>query len=82
MKKTIITLLIIFSAMCVNAQAKKDTTRTFYLIFPEKTWSELLELIKTADEKPSKVAAWQQLIVGNLRLIEQPKQDTLKQKKR
>jgi hypothetical protein len=57
----------------VSAFSQKDTTKPkmFYLnvALPETKWVELINMIKTADEKPSVVAQWIQLIQVNAKEI-------------
>lgn len=86
MKQLLITTAFILCGLISNAQdkSKKDSVppapKPYYLILLDKDWQALIDFLKTADEKPSIVKAWQQVILTNLKPLEQPKQDTLKQK--
>lgn len=80
MKKILFATSLLLSLSCLS-QAKQDTAKVekvFYLLLPEKGWQELIELIKTVDEKPSKVNGWIQTLITNLRLYEPQKEEKKK----
>ena len=74
MQKLFLSITILFLSLSTIAQKKeqpKDTTRYFYLILPQKKWQELITLIKSADEKPSVVNGWINLIAGQAQELKQ-----------
>lgn len=50
-----------------TAGIKKDSVKIFYLVLPEDNWMQLLQLIKSVDEKPSVIKQWIDLILANIR---------------
>lgn len=77
MKQLLFSLFICLS-LSASAQKKdtsnhaadtiiQDSTRYFYLILTEAKWNELINLIKTADEKPSKIKEWEAIIIQGCR---------------
>lgn len=71
--KKLITILLLFIALKTSAQTK-DTTqpRLLYLVMPEMKWKELLDIIKSADEKPSLLKLWEQMLLSSLREVPKP----------
>ena len=74
--KTLITAVLLLLSTSLLAQTKDttvkkeaDTTKLYYLIMPDKKWNELIQLLKTADEKPSVLKNWEQLLLSNITLF-------------
>lgn len=67
--KRVLLILFIALSFSVAAQTKPvaDTSKLFYLVMPAPNWEALLTLIKTADEKPSVINQWLQIIAGNVK---------------
>lgn len=77
--KTIIIGLLMMITLPVAAQ-QKDTTqpKLAYLVMPIENWKALLAIIKTADEKPSVLKDWVNLIVANLQELKEEKKEEKK----
>lgn len=78
MKKTIILLTLVFMISLCYGQEKKDSIPVpkpqvfWYLVLTPEKWTELITLLKTADEKPSIVNGWVNTINGNLLILQPP----------
>lgn len=74
MKKIIVFFILMLPTLIGFSQseiAKKDTVQSkmLVLVMPEKQWIALIDLLKTADEKPSILNADIKFITDNLKEI-------------
>lgn len=77
MRLAICILFVLFSTSCFAQKKikpdstlhvhKKDSIINLKLVMPVQDWNGLLQLIKTADEKPSTIKAYTEFIMNNLK---------------
>lgn len=78
MKKILFAAIVLLSlsASAQTAKPVKDSVKIFYLVMPADKWNELIGVVKNADEKPSVIKQWMDIISANVKEV--PPQSTKK----